>query len=455
MTDLDIGFIVLGVVPILLVAATLWWFGRSRRDEIYEGITPGEIPVGTREASTRRVGGSGEYSDTVAVRFTPPDDVTPGLAGTVVDGKVDVVDVSATMIDLAVRGYLRIEALAERMPEVDLSDPSDGREPSHREGTVPDHGEESHSGRESSLRPHDFRLVRLDADVDALRPFERRILDEIFRDRDEVTLSALKQDFGLTLREAQIELYRECVDQGWYPVHPRTRSRWLAGIGWVVVGLGVLMAGLVALNVYERHLWGPFEFALPAGLLVSGALLAWRGRGRAPRSAKGTALRIQTLGFKEYLTTAEAGQIRFEEARDIFSRYLPYAIVFGVADRWAKLFGEVAARAHLQGVGDAYFDLHWFSAWDLLDAARLAGHLGGGLVDGDASGFADLLDGPNGLGELASAVGDSELVGAMTDGLGSVADGVGEFVSSASDTVSLGDGCSGGDGCDAPGCIDF
>ena len=52
----------------------------------------------------------------------------------------------------------------------------------------------------------------------------------------------------------------------------------------------------------------------------------------------------QSLGFRRYLATAEANQLRFEEGEDIFSRYLPYAIVFGLADRWARVFSELAAQ---------------------------------------------------------------------------------------------------------------
>lgn len=55
------------------------------------------------------------------------------------------------------------------------------------------------------------------------------------------------------------------------------------------------------------------------------------------------------MGFRQYLVTAEANQIRWEEAQDVFSRYLPFAIVFGVADRWAKTFQEVAAAAAAAG----------------------------------------------------------------------------------------------------------
>ena len=73
------------------------------------------------------------------------------------------------------------------------------------------------------------------------------------------------------------------------------------------------------------------------------------GKRMAARTADGSAVLAQSLGFKQYLVTAEANQIRFEEAQDIFSRYLPYAIVFGVADRWARVFDEVAESAAAAG----------------------------------------------------------------------------------------------------------
>ncbi|HET7801063.1 MAG TPA: hypothetical protein VFL38_11605 [Humibacillus xanthopallidus] len=46
----------------------------------------------------------------------------------------------------------------------------------------------------------------------------------IFEGREQVRLSARKGGFGLTMREAQIGLYREVVDRGWYARHPRARN---------------------------------------------------------------------------------------------------------------------------------------------------------------------------------------------------------------------------------------
>src|SRR5690606_34587332 len=76
------------------------------RDEWYAGLTPGLTPGHGEQAEVRR--GS---RPAVVVQFTPPEGVQPGLVGTVQDESADVVDVSATIVDLAVRGFLRIEEI--------------------------------------------------------------------------------------------------------------------------------------------------------------------------------------------------------------------------------------------------------------------------------------------------------------------------------------------------------
>ena len=62
---------------------------------------------------------------------------------------------------------------------------------------------------------------------------------------------------------------------------------------------------------------------------------------RGQRTADGRAVCDQVEGFQTYLATAEADQLRFEEGEDIFSKYLPWAIVFELADRWAKICGDL------------------------------------------------------------------------------------------------------------------
>ena len=51
--------------------------------------------------------------DEPAMESMPPEDVRPGQAGTLLDGVANPRDVTGTIVDLAVRGYLRIEEVPE------------------------------------------------------------------------------------------------------------------------------------------------------------------------------------------------------------------------------------------------------------------------------------------------------------------------------------------------------
>jgi uncharacterized membrane protein len=56
------------------------------------------------------------------------------------------------------------------------------------------------------------------------------------------------------------------------------------------------------------------------------------------RTVKGTDAYAWALGFKEYLSKAEKYRLKWEEKENIFEKFLPYAMVFGVVDKWAKAF---------------------------------------------------------------------------------------------------------------------
>ncbi|GAA5034028.1 hypothetical protein GCM10023258_34400 [Terrabacter aeriphilus] len=299
----------------LAVMGTLVW--TRGRDERYADLTPGLSPSfgtgatgdGAPPAATVRGG-----TPTVAVQFQPPPGVQPGMVGTIIDETANPIDVSATVIDLAVRGFLRIE-------------------------------ENEGNGMFSRT---DWTLTRLTPPpAERLLPYERQLLDGIFATRgDQVRLSELKNTFASTLKKIQGAMYQEVVTRGWFRSSPQAQRAAWQGLGLVVAALGalVLFYGRPAIGAI---LGGGFSggFALGIGLIVSG-LIVWVLGGRmAAKTAEGSAVHAQALGFKEYLTTAEAGQIAFEEASNVFSRYLPYAVVFGVADRWATTFADVARAA--------------------------------------------------------------------------------------------------------------
>ena len=309
------GGLAIPVAAVALMGMLVWKRGR---DEQYAGLTPGLSPV---------LGASGPVTQgqkgPVAVQFAPPEGVRPGLIGTIIDEEANTIDVSATVVDLAVRSYLKIE--------------------------------EVESG--GVFKRTDWQLTKLVSPQpgEPLLPFEETLLAGIFASADQVLLSDLKNKFHTTLKTAQAQMYSEVTRHGWFRRSPEQARRGWTALGIFLMGAGLVSGWFLGFQSAEIDRVGGVSFVIPsgivlaAGLLVAGGITYLLGKRMAAKTAAGSAVLAQSLGFRQYLVTAEARQIRFEEAQDIFSRYLPYAIVYGVADRWAGTFSEVAEAATAAG----------------------------------------------------------------------------------------------------------
>lgn len=273
------------------VGMLLWRVGRDRRvvgsaiDVAYADATAGGV---------ERVPLLGR--DEVPVEYEPPDKLRPGQIGTLIDERANPLDVTATIVDLAVRGYLRIEEI-----------PKDGW-----------------------FSKADWRLVRVKEADDALLPYERMLLDGLFTSGDDVELSALKNTFATRLKKVQNALYEDAVHRRWFNGSPeKIRALWLAiGIGVVVLGIGATV-GAAAFTTFGL---------VPLPLILGGILLV-AFSGRMPnRTPTGTGALVRTLGFKRFIDDSEKDRARFAEQQHLFTEYLPYAIVFGATERWAKAF---------------------------------------------------------------------------------------------------------------------
>jgi uncharacterized membrane protein YgcG len=287
------------------------------RDERYAGLTPGLRP-GVGDAPEVVRGGK----PVVAVQFTPPQGVQPGMVGTVIDETVNTVDVSATLVDLAVRGHLTIEQIESGMF---------GRRDWRLTRTAP-------TAEQAQVPLHDYEQV---------------LLDGVFAGGSQTTLSALRNEFKPTLDRVRSLMYDEVVRRGWFRRSPQAQRS-----GWTFLGGAMMVLPVVGFQFLGGSLWrlgSATGLPVPPGLLLAvgsfaaGAIVFFLGRRMAARTADGSAVLAQSEGFKQYLVTAEATQIKWEEAQDIFSRYLPYAIVFGVASQWAATFEKVAAAAAAAG----------------------------------------------------------------------------------------------------------
>ncbi|SDB95620.1 Predicted membrane protein [Raineyella antarctica] len=312
----------------VLGALALLAFRRFGRDQAYVGLTPGLMPAPGQQTSI-----GPRRRTPVAVRFTPPEGVTAGEIGVLVDGRAGTNDVVAGIVDLAVRGYLRIDETAPPLSEDD--------------NTL----KKALAGMKGSAGTYtDWRLVRLQADRTVL-PRHLQVLDEkLFRKKpDPLLRDDLQQAIAGIMMSSKSALLKDMVARGWYRRNPAVQQGiWLlAGVG--LIALGVLLGIALGLGLG----WG----LAGIGPIVAGIAVFVAAFFVSSRTAEGSAVLAQAEGFKEYLLTAEADQIRVEEDQDVFSRYLPWAIAFGAESHWVGVFREIAAS------GRPVPEPYWYHSW--------------------------------------------------------------------------------------------
>ena len=276
-----------GVIALFSAAGVGWVLYSRGRDLRAVGS---EIDAGfaSNDVDTERVPLRGGVD--WPVEFVPPDDLRPGEVGVLVDEKVHEVDITATIIDLAVRGHLRIEEV----------------------GDADDH-----------------RLIRLPSTRE-LVGFEGLLLAELFGSSTEVLLSDLDESFASKYGRVKSAMYDHVVAEAWFDRRPDQ----VRGV-WAALGVVALLASLALLFVAARY----SHFALPAIPLVVGALVLLVGSAKMPRrTPKGHGLLQRTMGFRRFIDESEVHRARFAEQQHLFSEYLPYAVVFGVATKWADTF---------------------------------------------------------------------------------------------------------------------
>jgi uncharacterized membrane protein YgcG len=321
----------------------LWW--REGRDRRYIGSQIDQV-MGNPGGESEQVP-LGEGDAEAPVEFAPPENVRPGQIGTLLDERANVIDVTATIVDLAGRGFLLIQE-------------------------IPDTGLFSKT---------DWTLIRLEGAESELLAYERKLLDGLFRDGNEVKVSELKTTFSERLHGVESALYSDATRQKWFRVRPdRVRLRWAGA------GVFLLVAGAAITFVLARWThWG--IVGIP--VIVAGLALSLMARQMPARTAKGTAMLRRIRGFRRVIATAEQHMARWAEEENVFTRYLPYAIVFGLTKKWAKAFEDLGLQPDTSSwyVGPRMFTAAAFA--DSIDgfAVTTGGTLASTPASSGSSGF--------------------------------------------------------------------
>jgi Predicted membrane protein (DUF2207) len=333
------------------LALMVWRVGRDRR---YVGGATDAVFGNPTGASTR----VSVFEDhTTPVEYTPPDGLRPGQVGTLVDEVAGPLDVSATIVDLAVRKYLRIEEVPKQ----------------HWFGHV------------------DWKLTRLELN-DPLLQYERLLLDALFASSKDgtVLLSSLKQKFHTSLVSVESALYDDAVARGWFLRRPDKARAF-----WHQIALGSIFAGAGITFLLARYT----SFGI-AGLpvVIAGLVLSACSHAMPRRTPQGTGATRRVLGFRRFIAESERDRARFAEQQNLFSEYLPYAIVFGVVDRWARTFEGLAAPDVSWYQSSTPFNAIAFSHSINGFAVTSVGTLGSSPAGSGGSGFSGGVGGGGGGG---------------------------------------------------------
>jgi uncharacterized membrane protein YgcG len=260
----------------LAVMFTLWW---------YKGRDP-------------------DPGESVAPMYEPPAGISPAEAGTLLDDTIHPRDITSTIVDLAVRGFITIE---EKMDK----------------------------GLVFSHKDYVLHLIQKRQDWQGLAPHERVMLENIFvGDAPEVYLSNLKNRFYTAVPVIRQDIMSALKSKGIYMLDPESANGYS-----IAAAFGVLMI-FAALQFFHV---ADFLSSVPllVGCVLIAALIWWLfARVMTAKTTTGARTQIAVLGFQEFMNRVDADRLKIMPP-DTFEKFLPYAMALGVEHHWAQAFAGI------------------------------------------------------------------------------------------------------------------
>ena len=237
----------------------------------------------------------------IAPMYEPPEGLRPAEAGTLVDDSVDPRDITSVLVDLAVRGYIKIV-------------------------------EAPHKGLLFTSKDYEFQMVKDRDSWAELNDYERAMLSKIYEGGGSITrLSDLRNHFYSVLPIMKSEIITALKAKGMYTTDPDSAHQY-AILGALAIAIPYIAAQVLHLTDFTDSM-GPL---IGCGIIAV-AIIFLFGRLLTATSTKGARTRVGVLGFEEFMNRVDSDRLK-RMPPDTFEKYLPYAMALGVEHRWAKAF---------------------------------------------------------------------------------------------------------------------
>jgi uncharacterized membrane protein len=245
---------------------------------------------------------------TVVTQYEPPDGMTPAEMGTVIDMSVDNRDIAATLVDLAVRGHIRIREV-ERQKLLGFS--------LGTEYVI-----------ERLLAPGEYAK---------LAEHERLMMNGLFASGEsEIKLSDLHNTFYTTLAKMKTTLWKGMMDAGLFKQDPNTVRALYLMLAFALFAVMHVAGGFFTLR------WGVDPTLVTFAGFASAAIVFGFGLLMPRRTIRGIQSVRSVLGFQEFLSRVDGDRMRTTIDRpELFEKYLPHAIALGVDRQWATKFDDL------------------------------------------------------------------------------------------------------------------
>jgi uncharacterized membrane protein len=289
----------------------------------------------------KKIGNDPKGKGIIVAQYFPQAGMNPLLANVILTEKLETKAVSATILDLCVRGYVKLyEVKNKKQPRYELE---------------------------------------FTKEAGALSLEEQSVVNMMFNGTgkanigEKIDLTAKKNKLHSAFMKLKKLVYDQVVSGSYYAKNPE-KARTSYG-GWAML---LIIAGLACF-----FLFSPWLIPLAIGLLASGLITLIFSHYMPAKTVKGVEAKEYLEGLKIYMNLAEKDRIKFLQGPDtaekinvgdskqmvkLYERLLPYAMLFGIEKEWAKQF------AGLYGEGESP---NWYVGRGAFNAAVFSSAIAG------------------------------------------------------------------------------
>ena len=277
----------------------------------------------------------------IVTRYEPPNGFSPASLRYIRQMYYDDKIMTAAVVNLAVKGYLRIDASG---------------------------GKEGFLGIGKEEREHSLTKTDPGENAPPMAAGELDLYEGLFAAANSVEL---KNENHERLGKAK-RSHKQSLKDDYKNRYFRTNGALNIPAVLIVIGTTI-----VALNSGT----GPVALVI-AAIITMFVTMAFFAIIMKRPTMRGRQLLDEMLGFKDYLEIAEKDEMNLrnppEKTPQLFETYLPYALALGVDQEWAERFASVLAS--VRGSDGAPYRPSWYSgSWNSFDLTTNTSNLSSGL----------------------------------------------------------------------------